>query len=297
MGQIRSVPGFGRERDCMINRTWLITGMNRGLGHELAEALLARGDRVAGTARRLAELDGLKATYGARLWTAELDLTSAETIRSVVDRAFADLGRIDVLVNNAGSGLVGAVEECTEEMIRHLLDTNLLGSILMVKAALPHLRAQGGGRILQVSSALGQFAVPGISLYVASKWGIEGFIESTAQEVAPFGIEATIFEPGAIRTSFGAEAALSPAITAYDGTPARGMRGRAESLRGVGAKPSPAPGDPAKMAKVMIASVDQSPAPKRVVMGSDAYNMLSAVYRERAASLEAQKALAFSTDF
>lgn len=224
----------------MLKRTWLITGINRGLGRELAEALLERGDRVAGTARYPAELDGLKATHGERLWTAALDLTDAGAIRSVVDRAFADLGRVDVVVNNAGSSLVGAVEECTEEMIRHLLDTNLLGSILVVKAALPHLRAQGGGRILQVSSAFGQLAVPGISLYVASKWGIEGFIESTAQEVEPFGIEATIFEPGAIRTGFGAKAALSPAIAAYDDTPARGIRSRAESLRDAGEKSSTA---------------------------------------------------------
>ena len=152
----------------MLKRTWLITGINRGLGLDLAEALLERGDRVAGTARRPAELDGLKAKLGELLWTAELDLTDAGAIRAVVDRAFADLGRIDVVVNNAGSSLVGAAEECPEEMIRHLLGTNLLGSILVAKAALPHLRAQGGGRIYQVSSGLGQFALPGISLYVAS---------------------------------------------------------------------------------------------------------------------------------
>jgi NAD(P)-dependent dehydrogenase (short-subunit alcohol dehydrogenase family) len=269
-------------------RTWLITGINRGLGRALAEALLERGDRVAGTARRLGELDDLKAKYGELLWTATLDLTDAGAIQSVVDRAFADLGRIDFVVNNAGYALVGAVEECTEETIRHSLDTNLLGSILMVKAALPHLRAQGGGRILQVSSSLGQFAIPGISLYVASKWGIEGFIESVAQEVAPFGIEATIFEPGAIRTDFGANAVLSPVIAAYDGTPAGGIRSQSSAA---------SPGDPAKMAKVIIDSVDRSPAPKRVVMGSDSYHMLSAAYHERAASLETQKELAFSTDF
>jgi NAD(P)-dependent dehydrogenase (short-subunit alcohol dehydrogenase family) len=281
----------------MLERTWLITGINRGLGRDLAEALLERGDRVAGTARKPTELDDLKAKYGERLWTAALDLTDAGAIQSVVDRAFTELGRIDVVVNNAGSSLVGAVEECSEEMIRHLLDTNLLGSILMVKVILPHLRAQGGGRILQVSSALGQLAIPGLSLYVASKSGIEGFIESTALEVAPFGIEVTIFEPGSIRTDFSAKASLSPAIAAYDGTPARGIRSRVESVRDAGEKSSTSPGDPAKMAKVIIDSVDQSPAPKRVVMGSDAYNGLTAAYRERAASLETQKALALSTDF
>lgn len=245
----------------------------------------------------MADLGDLKATYGERLWMAALDLTDAGVIRGVVDRAFAELGRIDVVVNNAGSSLVGAAEECSEEAIRHILDTNLLGSILVVRAALPHLRAQGGGRVLQVASSLGQFALPGISLYVASKWGIEGFVESTAQDVAPFGIEMTIVEPGTIRTDFGAAAALSPALAAYDGTPARGIRNRAEAGRGEGAKPSTAKGDPTKMARVMIDSLDQSPAPKRLVMGSDSYDALTAAWRERAASLEAQKALAFSTDF
>ncbi len=280
-----------------MQRTWLVTGINRGLGRALAEALLERGDRVAGTARKLDELDGLKAKYGEQLWMATLDLTDSGAIQSVVDRAFADLGRIDFVVNNAASTLVGSVEECPEEMIRHVLDTNLIGSILMVKAALPHLRAQGGGRILQVSSALAQFALPGISLYITSKWGIEGFIESTALDVAPFGIEMTIVEPGSIRTDFGLSAALSPALAAYDGTPARGIRSGAESARSDEAKPSTSPGDPAKMAQVIIASVDQTPAPKRVVMGSDSYNYLKAAYSERVESLEAQKELAFSTDF
>lgn len=281
----------------MVRRTWFITGINRGLGRELAVALLERGDRVAGTARRLSELDGLKATYGERLWTATLDLTDAEAIRRVVDRAFAELSRVDVLINNAGYSLVGTVEECPEAMIRHLFDTNLLGSILVVKAALSHLRAQGGGRILQVSSGAGQLAFPGLPLYIASKWGIEGFIEATAQDVAPFGIEATIFEPGTIRTDFGGSAVLPPAVAAYEGTPASVMRQRAESLRDSAEGSSSALGDPAKMARVMIDSVDQSPAPKRVVMGSDIYDALLGVYRERAASLEAQKDLAFSTDF
>lgn len=281
----------------MKERTWFITGINRGLGRNLAEALLEQGDRVAGTARKVGELDDLKATYGDRLWTATLDLTNSEAIRMVVAQAFNDLGRIDVVVNNAGYSLAGAVEETTEEMIRHQLDTNLLGSILVVKATLPYLRAQGGGRILQVSSAAGQLAFPGLALYVASKWGIEGFIESMAQEVAPFGIEATLFEPGAIRTDFGGRGVLPPAIPAYQNSPAVAMRQGVEALRHAGQGSSEAVGDPAKMARVMINSVDQSPAPQRVVMGSDIYDGLIAAYQQRAASLEAQQALAFSTDF
>jgi len=281
----------------MENRTWFITGINRGLGRSLAEAILERGDRVAGTARKPAELDGLRAKHGDRLWVATLDLTDANGIKEVVDRAFADLGRIDVVVNNAGYSLAGAVEECSVEMINHQLATNLLGSILVIRAALPHLRAQGGGRIIQVASAAGQLAFPGLSLYHASKWGIEGFIESTAQDVAPFGIEATLFEPGAIRTEFGSSGTLPPAIEAYRGTPASMMRQAVEALREAGEGSSQAGGDPAKMARVMIDSVDQSPAPKRVVMGSDVYDSLLATYRERAASLEAQREIAFSTDF
>lgn len=208
----------------METRTWFITGINRGLGRSLAEALLKRGDRVAGTARRLGELEDLRQTYGDLLWAAELDLTDSKVIKDVVNRAFTELGQIDFIVNNAGYSLAGAVEECTEEMIRHQLDTNLLGSILVVRAALPHLRSQGGGRILQVSSSAGQLVFPGLSLYIASKWGIEGFIESTALDVAPFGIEATLFEPGAIRTDFGGKGVLAPAIAAYEGTPATIMR-------------------------------------------------------------------------
>jgi len=281
----------------MANHTWFITGINRGLGRSLAETLLKQGNRVAGTARKPAELDTLQVEYGDRLWVAALDLTDSAAIQRVVDKAFADFGRIDVVVNNAGYSLAGAVEECTEEMIRHQFDTNLIGSILVVRAALPHLRAQGGGRILQVSSGAGQLAFPGLSLYNASKWGIEGFIESTALDVAPFGIEATIFEPGAIRTEFGGSGVLPPAMEAYQGTPATMMRQAVESLRDAGEGASQAIGDPAKMAQVMIDSLDQSPAPKRVVMGSDVYDWLQAAYKERAASLEAQKETAYSTDF
>jgi len=281
-----------------MQRTWLITGINRGLGRALTEALLARGDRVAGTARKLDELDGLKAQYGEQLWTASLDLTDSGAIEGVVNRAFEELGRIDFVVNNAASSLIGTVEECTETMIRQLLDINLFGSILTVKAALPHLRAQGGGRILQISSTLGQAAfVPGISFYITSKWAVEGFIEATALDVACFGIEATIFEPGSIRTDFGLAAPMSPALAVYDGTPSRGIRGAVEAAQNDPARPATSPGDPAKMAEVIIASVEQSPAPKRVVMGSDSYKILSAAFSERAASLEAQKELAFSTDF
>lgn len=279
----------------MQNRTWFITGINRGLGRALAEGLLERGHRVAGTSRKPDELDDLKATYGDNLWVAALDLTDAANIQKVVDDAFAELGRIDIVVNNAGYSLVGAAEECPQDMTRHIFNTNLLGSIFVIQAALPHFRAQGSGRIYQISSSLGQTSAPGISLYVSSKWGIEGFIESLAPEVAPFGIETTIFEPGTIRTNFGAAAQLTPANPAYDDTPARVIRNMAMGRGNPDSHSGPL-GDPVKMAQVIIDSAEQSPAPKRVAMGSDAYNSALAAISERKALLEAQKELAFSTD-
>ena len=180
----------------MAQRTWFITGVNSGFGLVTTELLLKRGDRVAGTARKLQQLDGLKAQYGEQLWLASLDVEDTPAIRNVVDAAFQHFGRIDVILNNAGYALIGAAEELTDEQIIHQLNTNLMGSIQVVRAALPHLRTQGGGRILQVSSVGAQIGVPGMSIYHASKWGIEGFFEATTQEIAPFNIQTTMIEPG-----------------------------------------------------------------------------------------------------
>lgn len=188
----------------MTTRHWFITGASSGFGRVLTEKLLARGDRVAATVRRPDALDDLRAEYGERLWTATLDLTEMAAVRQTVDRAFSELGRIDVVVSNAGYGLFGAAEEVTDEQVRHQIDTNLVGSIALIRAALPHLRAQGGGRILQVSSEGGQVTYPAFSLYHATKWGIEGFVDAVAKEVAPFGIAFTLVEPGPAGTNFGA---------------------------------------------------------------------------------------------
>jgi NADP-dependent 3-hydroxy acid dehydrogenase YdfG len=150
-------------------KSWFITGTSSGFGRMLTEKLLARGDRVAATLRKLNALDDLKAHYGDNLWVASLDVTNTEAVRRVVDRAFSDMGRIDVVVNNAGYGLFGAAEEVSDDQIRHQIDTNLIGSIQVIRAALPHLRAQGSGRVLQVSSEGGQIAYPNFSLYHATK--------------------------------------------------------------------------------------------------------------------------------
>ncbi len=245
-----------------MQKTWFITGTSSGLGRVLTEKLLARGDRVAATLRRTDALDDLRALGGDRLWTAQLDVSDMETVRSVVDRAFRDLGRIDVVVNNAAYALFGAAEEASDDQIRHQIDTNLIGSIQVIRAALPHLRAQGGGRILQVSSEGGQIAYPNFSLYHATKWGIEGFVEAVAQEVAPFGIAFTIVEPGPTRTNFGAGLVSPPPMAVYDDTPAGELR------RAVMAGAFPIPGDPAKMADAMMDAAEHTPAPRRLLLGS-----------------------------
>lgn len=274
----------------MRPRTWLITGISSGLGRSLTEQLLARGERVAGTVRKPGAADDLAARYGGLLRVSRLDVTDTAEIRAVVSAAFAALGRIDVVVNNAGYGLFGAAEELTDEQITSQVSTNLLGPIQVTRAALPHLRAQGGGRILQISSYGGQATNPGACLYHATKWGIEGFMESTAKDVAPFGIEVTIVEPGGARTEFryGSLQLASP-LPAYDGTPAAMTRSARDRSR-------PPIGDPAKMAARMIDSVGVSPAPRRLVLGSDSYQFLHAALTERLADIAAQELTAASTD-
>ena len=272
------------------SKTWFITGTSSGFGRAMTEKLLARGDRVAATLRKIDTLEDLKAKHGDRLWVATLDVTDSNAVRRVVNRAFAELGRIDVVVSNAGYGLFGAGEEVSDAQIRQQIDTNLIGSIQLIRAALPHLRAQGGGRILQVSSEGGQIAYPNFGLYHATKWGIEGFVEAVAQEVAPFNIEFTIAEPGASRTDFGRGLVTASPMDVYDNTPAGDLR------RLVASGSFAIKGDPDKMAQAMINSVDVSPAPKRLAMGSSSYEAIRTVLLDRLAVLEANKAITLSTD-
>jgi NAD(P)-dependent dehydrogenase (short-subunit alcohol dehydrogenase family) len=274
-----------------MSRTWFITGVSSGFGREMTEQLLGRGDRVAGTVRRLDSVDDLKAKYPEHIWLARLDVTDTAAIRRVMDEAFADLGHVDVVVNNAGYGLFGAAEEFSDEQVAHELNTNLLGSIQVTRAALPHLREQGGGRIIQMSTWGGQATGAGGSLYHASKWGIEGFMEATAKDVAPFGIGVTIIEPGGARTQFRyGSLRLAEPMAVYNDSPASMVRG----LRDL---PRPPIGDPAKMVAIIIDSVDQTPAPLRIALGSDAYGFIHSALTDRLAGLEAQREMALSTDF
>ena len=276
----------------MTARNWLITGVSSGFGRELATQLLDRGDTVVGTVRRPDSVADLMQKYPDTFRRELLDVTDAAAVRDVVDRSFSSLGRIDVVVSNAGYGLFGAAEELSDEQVSHIIATNLTGSIQLIRAALPHLRAQGGGRIIQISTYGGQVAFPGNSMYHATKWGIEGFAESVAQEVAPFGIGVTIVEPGGARTEFRyGSAQVAEFLPAYDGNPAHGFLAMLDPANGL------APGDPARMAAAIIASVDTQPAPLRIILGSQALQITVGVLKDRIAGFEAQADLAASTDF
>ena len=274
-------------------KTWFITGTSSGFGRQLVEQVLERGDRVAATARRTESLDDLAAAYGDRLWRASLDVTDTPRTREVVAKAFDDLGRIDVVVSNAGYGLFGAAEEVSDEQLDRQVATNLLAPIHLARAVIPRLRAQGGGRIVQVSSVGGLIAFPAMSLYHATKWGIEGFWESTAADIAGFDIGVTLVEPGVARTGFGGPSAdMGTPLAAYDDAPPGHLR---RMLSGE-LPPMDAPGDPAKIARAIVDSVDHTPAPKRLTLGSDAYALATTALRERLSALEAARDVAYSTD-
>ena len=276
----------------MSPRTWFITGVSSGFGRELSNQLLERGERVIGTVRDTAKIADLIERHPQTFHAVVLEMTDAAAVRSTVERLFARHGRIDVIISNAGYGLFGAAEELTDEQVQAITATNLVGPIQLIRAALPHLRAQGGGRVIQISSYGGQVAFPGNSMYHATKWGIEGFVESVAQEVASFGIGMTIVEPGGARTEFRYGSAQVAKLTPlYDQTPAHSF------LRMLDAKNGLAPGDPARMAARIIESVDVEPAPLRIVLGSQALEGTLATLRKRIANFEAQTQLAASTDF
>ena len=273
-----------------MSTSWFITGASSGLGRTMAERLLGRGDRVVATVRREDALVDLKREHRDRLTVARLDLTDLNGIRATVDEAVRVLGRIDVVVSNAAYGLVGAGEELTDAQIDHQIATNLTGSIQLIRAVLPHLRRQGGGRIVQVSSEGGQIAYPSFSLYHATKWGIEGFVESVAQEVAAFGVDFIIAEPGPTATNFGAGIVMAPALEAYEGTPAWAVR-RAVSERTFEIK-----GDAGRTVDALITAADSVKPPFRVPLGSTAYIDLTRELARRLSEIEGQRDTAYSAD-
>ena len=266
--------------------TWFVTGASRGFGRELTEQLLARGHRVAATLRRAEQLDDLAARYRDRLWVRVLDVTDTARMRRVVAEAFADLHRIDVVVSNAGFGVFGAAEDLTDEQVEAMIATNLTASIQLARAVVPYLRAQGGGRLLQLSSMGGHIAFPAFSLYHAAKWGIEGFYESLAVEIEPFGISTTLVEPGMIRSTFYEAATRVPVSPPYRGTPADRTPIPLEQM----------PGDQAKVVAAMIESALAPGPPRRLLLGSDAYRLVHDALGARLAAVERQKDQAAATD-
>ncbi len=271
-------------------RTWLITGVSSGFGYEMTKQLLSKGDRVIGTVRNKKRVASLLEEFPDTFFSPILDVTDVASIGETVDNAFRNFGSIDVIVSNAGYGLFGCAEELTDEQISHIIATNLTGSIQLIKRSLPHLRKQGGGRIIQMSSYGGQVAFAGNSMYHATKFGIEGFCEAVAKEVEPFGIGLTIVEPGGARTEFRyASARVADLMPEYEASH--------DFLEMLDASNGLAPGDPARMAARIIESVDITPAPLRMVLGSKALSATIERLEERLADYRTQYALASSTDF
>lgn len=273
-----------------MTKIWLITGASAGLGRIMTEKLLDRGDRVVATVRQDGVLDDLHELYPTALHVLSLDVTDVSAVRRTIDHAFSQAGRIDVVVSNAGYGLFGAAEELTDAQIDRQIATNLVGSIQVIRASLPHLRAQGGGRILQVSSEGGQTTYPNFSVYHATKWGIEGFVEAVAQEVAPFGIDFVIVEPGPTATSFGANIDGPEPMPAYESTPSGDIR------RAIASGTFVLPGDAARSVDAMIAVGDTDRPALRLALTSTAYKNILHSLASRLAALEAQKTMAFSAD-
>lgn len=273
-----------------MNKTWFITGASSGLGKMMAERLLARGDRVTATVRREDALADLQQTYGNSLSVAKLDVTDTNGIRTTVDEAFQRMGWIDIVVSNAGYGLFGAAEELSDAQIDQQIATNLTGSIQTIRAVLPHLRRQGGGRILQLSSEGGLIAYPNFSLYHATKWGIEGFVEAVAQEVAPFGIDFILAEPGPTVTNFAAGLMRATPMDVYDDTPAGAVRQALDS------GDFAIKGDAGRTVDAMISAADNKTPPLRLALGSTAYENIVRELSKRLAAIKAQREIAFSAD-
>ena len=273
-----------------MNQTWLITGVSSGFGKEMARQLLEAGNTVVGTVRNTKKVEDLIEKFPDIFDCRILDVTDVPVLHKTVKDAFEKHGKIDVVVSNAGYGLFGCAEELSDAEIDKIIATDLTGSIQLIRYALPFMRKQGGGRIIQISSYGGQVAFAANSLYHAAKFGIEGFCESVAQEVAQFGIGLTIVEPGGARTEFRyGSAHVANLMPEYESC--HGFLNMLDASKGL------APGDPARMAARIIESVDKDPAPLRMVLGSQALRATLDRLEQRVADYKTQTELAASTDF
>jgi len=256
----------------MASKVWFITGTSKGFGRVWAEAALARGDRVAATARNVGSLAPLVERYGSQVAALALDVTDKAAVESAVKETQRRFERLDVVVNNAGYGLFGAIEEVSEAEARAQIETNLFGALWVTQAALPILRAQHSGHFIQVSSIGGVNAFPTVGLYHASKWGLEGFSQSLAQEVAGFGIKVTIVEPGGYATDWGGPSSQHAArLPAYESAHTT-MQGFRKSY---------VPGDPEATGPAILKVVDAQDPPLRIFFGSGGLLMTRAEYARR----------------
>ncbi|MGY1987586.1 SDR family oxidoreductase [Blastococcus sp. SYSU DS0669] len=265
-------------------KTWFITGASRGFGREWSIAALERGDNVAATARDTASLEGLVQQFGDRVLPIRLDVDDRDAVFAAVQQAREHFGGLDVVVNNAGYGQFGMVEEVSEAEARAQFDTNVFGALFVTQAALPHLRAQGSGHILQVSSIGGISAFPNIGIYNASKWALEGFSQSLAAEVAGFGIKVTIIEPGAYATDWAGSsarhAAPEPAYDDFRVQAAEARKARAGN-----------PGDPLATREAVLQLVDMENPPLRVFFGDGPLSIATRDYESRLAEWRAWEPL------
>ncbi|MGW1535491.1 SDR family oxidoreductase [Streptomyces aureus] len=269
----------------MTQKIWFITGASRGFGREWAIAALERGDSVAATARDLSTLGDLRETYGDRLLPLQLDVTDRDADFAAVRLAHERFGRLDVVVNNAGYGHFGMIEEITEAEARAQLETNLFGALWVTQAALPFLREQGSGHILQVSSIGGISAFPLVGIYHASKWALEGMSQALAQEVAPFGVKVTLIEPGGFSTDWaGSSSSTSEPLPAYADFHKEVQEQRRKRVG--------TPGDPRASAAAVLEIVDAEEPPLRCFFGSAPLGIAKADYEGRLASWEKWQSVA-----
>ena len=272
---------------------WLITGVSSGFGLELARAALARGDTVVGTLRQRAQADTFEQLAPRRAHAVLLDVNKLADVEPAVQQAIRRVGHIDVLVNNAGYGLFGAVEEVSDAEARDVMDTNFFGALAVIRAVLPHFRERRAGHIFNVASVAGVIGFPGCGLYSASKFALEGMTEALATELAPFGIRVTIVEPGGFRTNFsgGSLRKASGVMDAYAGTPA------AVTRENIGNYNGHEPGDPVKAAAAIIRALEAPQAPMRLALGADAVGMLRNAYEGKLKQLAEWEAVSTATAF
>jgi NAD(P)-dependent dehydrogenase (short-subunit alcohol dehydrogenase family) len=278
------------EGDLEMPRTWFITGSSRGLGRELAEAVLEAGDQLVATARNPEQLADLVAQHPGRARAIALDVTNSAQADAAIAAAVDAFGRIDVVVNNAGYANIGAIEDFTEDDFRAQIETNLWGVINVTRAALPVLRPQRSGHIIQISSVGGRIVSAGLGPYQTAKWAVEGFSGVLQQEVAPLGIHVTIVEPGGLSTDWaGSSMTLHDVRDDYAGT----VGARVRQMREGALHPL---GDPRKAAQAIVEISEVADPPLRLLLGTDAYELARAGDREKAASDERWRELSVSTD-